>query len=181
MAKLKAEVKGIDSLLIKLDAVKNIQLRKTVKEATTIVHSQAKLLAPTGDSGNLAGSIKMDYTETPIKVQGRVYTNLEYAPYVEFGTGIKGNGTYPHKIKGVSLTYSSSPWFIPASEISEKTAEKYHFKKIYGKDGSEYYLSYGQPAQPFMYPAIKNTRKQIKRIATTGIRESLKKACKGGR
>lgn len=179
MAKLKAEIKGIDSLLLKLDKVKNIQLQKTVKEATKIVHSQAKLLAPTGDSGDLAGSIKMDYIELPTKVQGRVYTNKEYAPYVEFGTGRKGKGTYPYKIKGLNLTYEDK-WFIPASEISEKTAKKYHFKKIYGKDGAVYYLSYGQPAQPFMYPAIKNTRKQIERIATTGIKESLKKACKGG-
>ena len=180
MAKLKAEIKGIDSLLLKLNSVKKIHLTDSVKKATVLVQGQAKSLVPTGDSGNLRGSIRMDYKEFTDKVQGRVYTNLEYAPYVEFGTGSKGKGTYPYKIKDVNLTYSDR-WFIPASEISEATALKYHFKKIYGKDGNNYYLCYGQPAHPYMYPAIKNSRKQIEKILMSGIRESLKKACKGGK
>ena len=180
MAKLKAEIKGIDSLLLKLNEVKKVHLVDSVRKATVLVHGQAVSSAPANDGG-LRGSIRMDYKEFTDKVQGRVYTNLEYAPYVEFGTGIKGDGTYPYKIKGVNLTYASSPWFIPSSEISKKTAEKYHFKKIHGKDGNLYYMTYGQAAQPFMYPAIKNNRKQIETILMNGIRESLKKTCKGGK
>ena len=180
MAKVKVEIKGIDSLLHKFDNIRTMDLTNKVNKITALVHGQAKSLAP-NDKGDLGESIHMEVKKLPDKIQGRVYTNLEYAPYVEFGTGIKGNGTYPYKIKGVNLTYKNKAWFIPASKISEKTAEKYHFKKITGKGGTVFYMTYGQEAQPFMYPAIRRNRKKMKEMMSAGVKDSLREICKGGK
>jgi hypothetical protein len=121
----------------------------------------------------------MSVKDYDTKIEGKVYTNLEYAPFVEFGTGIKGDGTYPYDIKGLSLTYASEPWFIPADKIDSATAEKYHFRLIHGKD-QDFYICYGQPAQPFMYPSLKNNEKVIKAMFKDGVKTKLKANCKGG-
>ena len=157
----RVEIKGIDQLLLKFDKIRDIDLTKKVNKATALVHGQAKLLAPV-DTGSLAGSIRMDVKKTEKQIQGRVYTNLEYAPYVEFGTGIKGNGTYPHKIKGLNLTYKDKGW-----AFWDEKEEKFIYTK-------------GQVAQPYMYPALKRSTKQIKAIMSTGVKDTLKEICKGG-
>ena len=151
-----------------------------MNKATALVHGQAKALAPVGISSDLSGSIRMQVKSTGTELQGRVYTNKEYAMYVEFGTGLKGDGTYPYKIDGLNLTYESEPWFIPVDKMDAETAERYHFKKVYGKGGAEYYICYGQKAQPYMYPAMKDNEKTIKKMFRDGVKTKLKANCKGG-
>lgn len=131
-----------------------------MNKATTLVHGQAKLLAPV-DTGNLAGSIHMKVTKRGKEVQGKVYTNLQYAPFVEFGTGSKGNGTYPNK--DINLSYRDTPW-------------------VYTPDGGEtFYHTEGQVAQPYMYPALKRNEKTIKAMFKNGVHNELKSNCKGGK
>jgi HK97 gp10 family phage protein len=175
-------IKGVNSLTQKLNNIAKMELKDTMNKATALVQSQAKELAPTGDSGGagLKGSIKMKVRETKDGYEGRVFTNKEYAMYVEFGTGIKGDGTYPHDIKGLTLTYKSKPWYIPADEIDPKTAEKYHFRLVHGKD-MDFYICYGQEAQPYMYPALKNNEKVIKAMFKEGVVTKLQANCKGGK
>lgn len=64
-----------------------------VSKAAMLVQGSAKNKAPV-DSGTLRQSIRADKA----KIQGEnvtatVSTNLEYAPYVEFGTGSRGQST----------------------------------------------------------------------------------------
>ena len=64
-----------------------------VSKAAMLVQGSAKHKAPV-DSGALRQSIRADKA----KIQGEnvtdtVSTNLEYAPYVEFGTGSRGQST----------------------------------------------------------------------------------------
>ena len=64
-----------------------------VSKAAMLVQGSAKNKAPV-DSGALRQSIRADKA----KIQGEnvtatVSTNLEYAPYVEFGTGSRGQST----------------------------------------------------------------------------------------
>lgn len=153
-------IKGINSLTKRLD---NIADTKTVKEtmntATLLVHGQAKILAPV-DTGNLAGSIHPKVITERKEIIGKVYTNLNYAPYVEFGTGSKGNGTYPNK--DIKLSYRSTPW-------------------VYTPDGGEtFYRTEGQVAQPFMYPALKQNEKKINKMFKEALHTDLKNNCKGG-
>ena len=84
-----ATVKNTDRLLKRLNNIANVDVKKTMEKATLMVHAQAKLLAP-ADTGNLRESIHQEVKTTSNSVEGRVFTNVQYAPYVEFGTGIKG-------------------------------------------------------------------------------------------
>ena len=74
----------------------------------------------------------------------------------------------------ISPAYTQSPWWIHegsgADEIDRATAEHYHFPYIETKDG-RFYQCTGQPAQPFLYPALKNNEDRITEI----IGEELKK------
>lgn len=71
----------------------NDALISGVSKAAMLVQGSAKNKAPV-DSGALRQSIRADKA----KIQGEnvtatVSTNLEYAPYVEFGTGSRGQST----------------------------------------------------------------------------------------
>ena len=147
-------IKGIDSLIRKLKNISQMESTKEImNQAVVLVHGQAKMLAPV-DKGNLAGSIHPKVIVQGQTVIGKVYTNLGYAPYVEFGTGIKGNGTYPNK--DIDLSYRDTPW-------------------VYTADGGEtFYYTEGQVAQPYMYPALKQNEKRIKAMFKNAIRTEIK-------
>lgn len=71
----------------------NDALISGVSKAALLVQGSAKNKAPV-DSGALRQSIRADKA----KIQGEnvtatISTNLEYAPYVEFGTGSRGQST----------------------------------------------------------------------------------------
>lgn len=63
--------------------------RKGLERGTKKIQKNAKFLAPV-DTGHLRNSIKTKSQATQDGVEAQVYTNLEYAPYVEFGTGQRG-------------------------------------------------------------------------------------------
>lgn len=132
-------------------------MKPAVNKATALVAGDASANAPV-DKGALKASVHMEPAKgVGTNVQGRVFTNLEYAPFVEFGTGRKGQGTYPYKIKGVSLTYRQTPW-------------------MFENEDGEMIWTAGQVAQPFMYPAIKNNETQVKQILQTHFQTEVRKA-----
>lgn len=148
-------IKNIGHLTQKLNNMANIDLMEKMNEATALVHGQAKSLAPV-KYGNLAENISMEVRTRGTGIEGRVFTNVTYAPYVEFGTGSKGSGTYPYNIKGVSLKYRGTSW-------------------TYTPDGGEtFYRTNGQVAQPYMYPALKKNEKYIKKLFKEGVQDSIK-------
>ena len=154
-------IKGVERLAQKFNNIANMNLRSAVNDATKLVHGQAKELAPV-DSGNLAGSIHMQVKDTGKELQGRVYTNLEYAAYVEFGTGITGNGTYPYKVEGLSLEYRDKGW------------------AYFDEDKGEWIYTKGQEAQPYMYPALSSHKKTIEKMLKNAVSKALKENCTGG-
>ena len=154
-------IKGIDRLTQRFNKIANIELRDTMNEATKLVHGQAKALAPV-DTGQLAGSIHMQVKDTGKELQGRVYTNVEHAAYVEFGTGVKGNGTYPYQVEGLSLEYRDKGW------------------AYFDEDKGEWICTKGQEAQPYMYPALKENERTIKEMFKNGVHTKIKQNCKGG-
>ena len=140
-----------------------MELRSAMNEAVKLVHAQAKALAPVSEAGgNLAGSIHMKVKDTGKELQGRVYTNCEYAAYVEFGTGVTGNGTYPYKVEGLTLTYRDKGW------------------AYFDDDKGEWIYTKGQEAQPYMYPALKEHEQTIKKYFRDGVKTKLKENSKGG-
>lgn len=147
-------LKNIGSLTKRLNKIAEMDIQKRMVEATKVVHAEAKNLAPV-DTGNLAGSIHMEVKKQGKNYQGRVFTNVTYAPFVEFGTGIKGNGTYPYKLKNITLVYKNKKWLA-------------HIPKIGWR-----YVS-GQVAQPYMYPALKHNEKYVRQILSQGVKEAVK-------
>lgn len=111
-------IKNVEQLLRKLDKIGEVDLTEVIGNATFIVQKQAKALCPV-DTGDLQGSITTEVERQNKLFIGRIFTTVEYAPYVEFGTGINGDGSYGYDIPG--LTYSGShighvaqPFMYPA-------------------------------------------------------------------
>lgn len=154
-------IKGVDRLTQRFNKIAKMDIKSAMNEATTLVHGQAKALAP-ADTGQLRSSINMQVKDLGKELQGRVYTNVEYASYVEFGTGVTGNGTYPYQVEGLNLEYRNKGW------------------AYYDEDKGEWIYTKGQKAQPYMYPALKQNEKAIKTILKNGVHTKLKENCKGG-
>lgn len=152
------DVDGVDKLerdLILLSKTK--RLRQAIGTATAIVEGAAKTLCPTNKyrgGGELRQSIHPEVKDRGDEIVGRIYTNKEYAPYVEFGTGIKG-GTHP-KTAELGLTFRTDvPWvFTP-------------------DNGETFFRTSGQVAQPFMYPALKQNKTKINKLITDALRNEL--------
>jgi HK97 gp10 family phage protein len=105
-----------------------------MENATALVERAAKQNAPK-DTGALRRSIESKVEVGENSVVGTVFTNLEYAPYVEYGTGLFAE-------KGGR---SNVPW-------------KYEDEK------GEFHSTSGQKPQPYLRPALLNNQEQIKKL-----------------
>ena len=145
---------------------------KFLKEAGEYVQTAAKLLAP-ADSGYLRNSIFLDVSNTDNGMEANVFTNLQYAPYVELGTGPRGAANHDGISPNVTPAYTMDPWWIHESQIDEAVAERYGWFYI-DTEAGRFYRCEGQPAQPFMYPALHDNTKTILDILKRGIKEAIK-------
>lgn len=158
------KIKNIDRLLKRLNKVGNIDLKPVIADCTLLVEAQAKLLCPVNNE-DLRGTIHPEVKQKGKVVYGRVYTQKWYAPYVEFGTGPKGNGTYPYEIKGFTLKYRATKWCYPFKD----------------KDGNQIFIwTRGQEAQPYMYPALEMNKKRIQTKINSAIKGHISESCGGG-
>lgn len=163
---------GQKELEAKLDKMSKADLRKGVAKATSLVQSHAKAGCPVHD-GELRESIYISFGEDEKEsVRGTCYTNKKHGPFVEFGTGPKGQANHAGVSPDVAVAYSQAPWWIHESQIDKATAEKYHFLAIETKDGV-FYQCYGQAAQPYLYPALKNNEDEIVNIIADAVRRQL--------
>lgn len=173
-----ASIQGLDKLLAKLtklDGDVNNALSKSIERNIKRVQSTAKRLAPVND-GYLRNSIQGEVKSEGNKIEGRVSTAVNYAHYVEFGTGPVGMASHkdlPHKILS-KLVYKQNGWWIHESDIDAKTAAKYHFEKRKTKNGVFYYTE-GQPAQPFLYPALVQNEGKIAGSVRYDLQKEIKK------
>lgn len=132
---------NVDGVQQMLEDAKNLPgLNDALGKACAIVEAAAKKNAPK-DTGALARSISSKIEDNGDEVQGIVYTPLEYAPYVEFGTGLFAE-------KGGRMDV---PW-------------------NYQDDSGEWHSTSGQKPQPFMRPALDDNREQISRILGEAIK-----------
>lgn len=85
-----AQVINLDKFIKRLDQISEVDFEKAMKKACLLVENDAKRNCPV-DTGRLRQSI----THRIEGSTGIVGTNVEYAPYVEYGTGkhaLGGNG-----------------------------------------------------------------------------------------
>lgn len=127
------EFRGLDEILDMLDKkVSTEKIQRALKKACQPVERRAKQLAPKGKSGDLRRSI----TSKVEDLEGIVYTPLEYAPYVEYGTGLYAEEGGRKDV----------PWAYEDEETGELI------------------WTAGQHPMPFMRPALDENREEIKRI-----------------
>lgn len=172
-------VKGLDKLMKKYGdlatAAAGSGLVKAVTASTKLIRAEARDTCLV-KSGELYQKIRISTEQQDEKVIGTVYTNVKYAPYIEFGTGPKGEKNHEGISPLVTPVYSQSPWWIHESQIDAETAEKYHWFYIDTKDGRFYQCS-GQAAQPFLYPALKNNEDRVTRNISNYVAREIRKAC----
>lgn len=132
--KLSIELKGLDKLAD--DIIDEQALSQALGRACALVERAAKEKAPK-DSGELRRSITSEIRGN----EGVVFTTLEYAPYVEYGTGLFAeNGGR-----------TDVPW-------------------CYQDDKGEWHSTSGMKPQPYMRPALDENREQIIEIIKGAIK-----------
>ena len=89
MASVDVEVKGLIELQRKMEQmVKDVHgepILNAMRDSTLQLQRDARIFAPV-DTGRLRASIIPTIRSTPASVEGVIGTNVEYAPYMEFGT-----------------------------------------------------------------------------------------------
>lgn len=152
-------VVGLDSLLKKLDKLGgNVEetLYDSVSKQTKLVQGEAKELCAV-DTGDLRESIKDNTRKYKNKIVGLVSTNMEHAPYVEFGTGKVGERT--NKNTNVNVSYKQDKWLANIADVGPRWIE-------------------GQPAQPYLYPALKNNEEKIIENIKEDVRKAIREVAK---
>lgn len=104
--KINCRVTGIDEFVRKLEALKDIEkdprIDKALGRGAARIQAAVKMLTPV-DSGNLVNKIFFQHSAPS---QWEVSTNVEYAVYVEYGTGMLGDPAVPHTEKESWVYYS---------------------------------------------------------------------------
>lgn len=175
------KINGLNSLLKKLDSLGgDIEetLFNSLNEAGKFVQREAKNECKV-DIGDLKKSINCTTVQENNKISSVVSTNMPQAIYTEFGTGPKGEYTpVADKYPG-NLNYHQGPWYIHEDKMEEiGIADRYNFPYFIGEDGKKMYIMYGQPAKPFLYPALKNNKDEIVKNIKEDLQEAIKKVSK---
>lgn len=130
------EFEGLNELFGSLDDLADWRkAQEAITKACALVERSAKQKAPKGN-GELRRSITSEVNGTT----GTVFTPLEYAPYVEYGTGLFAEEQGRQDV----------PWH-------------------YQDDRGEWHTTSGMPPQPYMRPALNENREQIIRIIREGM------------
>lgn len=142
---MSAEIRfeGMEEVLAAIEDLGNIDgLEELMGRCCALVERSAKQKAPKGN-GTLRNSITSKVEHQGEDIVGVVYTPLEYAPYVEFGTGLFAE----------SGGRKDVPW-------------------VYKDDSGEWHSTKGQHPQPFMRPALDENREKILRILREGLTQN---------
>lgn len=127
-------VKGLDDVLKKIDGTIGIEkVKRNMGKACAIVERSAKQNAPKG-TGELRNSITSEVViHENGDIAGLVFTPLEYAPYVEYGTGLFAEASNGRK---------DVPWH-------------------YQDDEGNWHSTSGMKPRPFLRPALEDNRVKV--------------------
>lgn len=147
---MEIKVAGLDNLLKKLDTLGgdvSASTQKALLRAGGVFEKAAKDCCPV-DTGHLRDSI---HTEAKDANTVSVGTNMDYAAYVEYGTGPKGDSSVPHTTK--------------------------KFWRYQDEDGN-WHTSHGQPPQPYMRTAFSENKDKAVEAVKESIREDVEELMK---
>lgn len=166
-----SELIGADSLIAKCRKLASKQVgedivrRAVLNACKNVVQAEAKLRAPANE-GELRNSIKVRVKMEGDRAIGEVFTNSDHGAYVELGTGPKGQASHSGISPEASVSYRSTPWYVHEDQIN---VGPYHFQKM-----GEFYKMYGQPAQPYLYPALKDNQERVSNNIANYVNRKLK-------
>ena len=135
------EVRGLEDITRALDQLAEAPgAVKAMQKACLVVETAARKKAPK-DTGALRNSIQSKLEVNGDDIIGVVFTPLEYAPYVEYGTGLFAE----------SGGRKDVPW-------------------NFQNDKGEWCSTSGQKPHPFMKPAFDESRNKIIQILGESIK-----------
>lgn len=147
-------------------------LNKLLPNAMEEVLKNGQQIALKNKRGNKEQSlIQYEIQNTKDGVKGRIFTTFNYAPFLEYGTGIKSDGTLPHI--GVTKTFKESGmryWFMPKA-IADRKGMAINASRLINIKGELFYIMYATQAYPFMRP----TAFELETLASKIMAEYLKK------
>ena len=145
------KIEGLDEWLRKLQALQGIEkdqrIDKALGRGAARVQGAVKMLTPVGYTGNLSNKI---FTQHTAPFEWEVNTNVEYAVYVEFGTGKLGDPSVPHTAKDHWTYYSD---------------------KL-----QRFVTTHGQPAQHMFVKGFSTMHKTVTEIVRKEVKEIIKNA-----
>lgn len=167
---------GVDKLTAKLSRMEAelANNETTLGNAAEIIRAGCVMECPTND-GELRNSIHTRVDSKGKNKEGVVYTQKKYAQYVEFGTGPQGAANHADISPNVTPSYTAEAWWIPGDKLSESAKANYHWATRTSADGTTFYRSDGQSAQPFMYQGLKKTEKKALQYIRSQVLKSIKK------
>lgn len=124
------DFEGLEEVLREFENIDTDNLENGLKKACALVERSAKQKAPKGN-----GELRRSITSKVEDKEGIIFTPLEYAPYVEYGTGLFAeNGGR-----------TDVPW-------------------RYEDDRGEWHITSGMHPRPYMRPALNENREKILEI-----------------
>ncbi len=143
------EVKGLESLIMKLDYLGGDSAKmidRGLHKGALQIQKDALAKVPVGETKNLRKSVWGGLAKIPHGYA--VGSNLKYAPYVEYGTGEKGDPSVPH------------------------TAKK--FWRYKDRDGV-WHTCRGVKARPFLHPAFNKNKTFVVKCVREELRAAIAK------
>ena len=133
---MKIDIHGDEELIKKLESMVDSQkIEMALGKACALVERSAKEKAPKG-----TGELRRSIASKVENQEGIVYSPLEYAPYVEYGTGLFAEDGGRTDV----------PW-------------------CYKDDEGNWHTTSGQKPQPYLRPALHENRKKIVEIIKEGL------------
>lgn len=131
------EFDGLNEVLDSIDNIADIEkLNRALTKACLVVEAAAKQKAPKGN-----GELRRSITSKVEDLEGVVFTPLEYAPYVEYGTGL----------------------------FAENGGRQTRWS--YKDDEGKWHSTIGMRPHPYMRPALEENRDKILTVIKEGLGE----------
>ncbi len=113
--------------------------------------------------------IPYEISSSNSEVTGRLYTNFDYALFLEYGTGKKAE--MPHI--GTSETFIKSNfsyWFLPVSMVERKLNNP-----VISIKGEQFYIMFSTQPYPFMRPTLFELENKAKGMFIEALRKEIRK------
>jgi HK97 gp10 family phage protein len=177
------KIEGLDRLYRKIARLHNIDIKPIIEDATIRVRDEAKMRVPV-DTGELQNSIDYNVELSAKGFTGKVFTNKEHGLYVELGTGPEGEANHSGISPQVKPIYSPTGWVYKVKENNMSyifaNSGKVNQAKTKRRNAmsGKFIFTNGQPARPFMYPALHENREKISKFIQSRVQKKIKEASK---